>query len=131
MIHIVFLYFLKITQQILNQYLNIYKTNSSSNISDLLHLTYNFVVLSSNLPYFTLLGGMQDYNYVWGGTMEVTFEISCCKFPQRTDLPRYWQENRKGLLHFIGEVHRGKAIPNKNKILFATISFRKLYEKLL
>lgn len=66
------------------------------------------LVFSSNINYYVFLGGMQDYNYVWGGTMEVTFEISCCKFPQRTDLPRYWQENRKGLLHFIGEVHRGK-----------------------
>ncbi|XP_035210647.1 carboxypeptidase M-like isoform X1 [Stegodyphus dumicola] len=62
---------------------------------------------TNGAAWYPLTGGMQDYNYVWGGTMEVTFEISCCKFPRSTEIPRYWQENRKGLLHFLGEVHKG------------------------
>lgn len=40
------------------------------------------------------IGGMQDYNYVWHGCMEITLEISCCKYPPASDLPRYWEENR-------------------------------------
>lgn len=62
---------------------------------------------TNGAAWYPLTGGMQDYNYVWGGTMEVTFEISCCKFPLRTELLRYWNENKKGLLHFLGEVHKG------------------------
>ncbi|XP_021002505.2 carboxypeptidase D isoform X1 [Parasteatoda tepidariorum] len=62
---------------------------------------------TNGAAWYPLTGGMQDYNYVYGGTMEVTFEISCCKFPMKTELPRYWRENKKALLHFLGEVHKG------------------------
>lgn len=50
---------------------------------------------------------MQDYNYIWEGCMEVTFEISCCKFPLRRELPRFWEDNKQSLLAYLGEAHKG------------------------
>ena len=50
---------------------------------------------------------MQDYNYIWHGCMEVTLELSCCKYPQAVELPKFWDDNRLSLLHFIGEAHKG------------------------
>lgn len=50
---------------------------------------------------------MQDYNYVWGGCFEITLELSCCKYPYKNELARYWQDNKKALLTYLGEVHRG------------------------
>lgn len=38
---------------------------------------------------------MQDYNYLWHGCMEVTLEISCCKYPPAHELPKYWQDNKQ------------------------------------
>lgn len=37
---------------------------------------------------------MQDFNYVWYGCMEVTIEMSCCKYPPRAQLPKFWEQNR-------------------------------------
>ena len=50
---------------------------------------------------------MQDYNYIWHGCMEVTLELSCCKFPPASELQQFWEDNRKSLLTFLGEAHRG------------------------
>ena len=50
---------------------------------------------------------MQDYNYIWHGCMEVTLELSCCKYPPANELPQFWDDNRRSLLQFLGEAHRG------------------------
>ena len=39
--------------------------------------------------------------------MEITLELSCCKFPPASELPKFWEDNRQSLLQFIGEAHRG------------------------
>lgn len=55
----------------------------------------------------SLIGGMQDYNYVHGSCMEITLELSCCKYPPRNQLPEFWRKNRKALLAYLNEVHQG------------------------
>lgn len=50
---------------------------------------------------------MQDYNYVYGSCMEITLELSCCKYPPRSELPEFWRQNKGALLAYINEVHRG------------------------
>lgn len=42
--------------------------------------------------------GMQDYNYFQHGCMELTIEISCCKFPAASELPQLWEENKKVII---------------------------------
>ncbi|XP_028306173.1 carboxypeptidase M [Gouania willdenowi] len=63
--------------------------------------------VTNGYQWYPLSGGMQDYNYVWAQCLEVTLEISCCKFPPRRELPGLWTENRKSLLTFIQQVHLG------------------------
>ncbi len=53
---------------------------------------------------------MQDYNYINVGCLEITLEIACCKYPKEETLEAYWMENRKPLLEYIKQVHRGKCI---------------------
>ena len=62
---------------------------------------------TNGAAWYPLTGGMQDYNYIWHGAMEVTLELSCCKFPPSTELPQFWDDNRNSLLQFMGEAHRG------------------------
>lgn len=50
---------------------------------------------------------MQDFNYVWYGCMEVTLEVSCCKYPPAHELKKYWDDNQLSLIKFLAEAHRG------------------------
>lgn len=59
------------------------------------------------LIYLQISGGMSDYNYAFHGCYELTLEISCCKFPHPTELPMLWEENKKSLVEFIKEAHKG------------------------
>ncbi|XP_077291470.1 carboxypeptidase D isoform X2 [Arctopsyche grandis] len=63
--------------------------------------------ITNGAAWYPLTGGMQDYNYVWYGCMEVTLELSCCKFPPAHELPKYWQDNKMSLIKFLAEAHRG------------------------
>ncbi|XP_048519633.1 carboxypeptidase M isoform X2 [Dendroctonus ponderosae] len=63
--------------------------------------------ITNGAEWYPLTGGMQDYNYVWYGCMEVTLEVSCCKYPPAYELPKYWEDNKMALIKFIAEAHRG------------------------
>lgn len=63
--------------------------------------------ITNGYQWYPLAGGMQDYNYVWAQCLEVTLELSCCKFPPVQQLPALWDENRQALLAFIQQVHLG------------------------
>lgn len=63
--------------------------------------------ITNGAAWYPLTGGMQDYNYVWFGCMEVTLEVSCCKFPPAHELRKYWEDNQLSLVKFLAEAHRG------------------------
>ncbi|XP_040886238.1 carboxypeptidase M [Toxotes jaculatrix] len=63
--------------------------------------------ITNGYQWYPLAGGMQDYNYVWAQCLELTLEVSCCKFPPANELPALWTENKKALLAFIQQVHLG------------------------
>lgn len=63
--------------------------------------------ITNGAEWYPLTGGMQDFNYVWYGCMEVTLEVSCCKYPPPSELPKYWEDNRMSLIKFLAEAHRG------------------------
>uniref|UniRef100_A0A146ZP65 Carboxypeptidase M n=1 Tax=Fundulus heteroclitus TaxID=8078 RepID=A0A146ZP65_FUNHE len=63
--------------------------------------------ITNGYHWYPLEGGMQDYNYVWAQCLELTLELSCCKFPQPNELPALWMDNKKALLAYIQQIHLG------------------------
>uniref|UniRef100_A0A3Q0RY18 Carboxypeptidase M n=1 Tax=Amphilophus citrinellus TaxID=61819 RepID=A0A3Q0RY18_AMPCI len=63
--------------------------------------------ITNGFQWYRLEGGMQDYNYVWGQCLEITLELSCCKYPPAQELPSLWSNNKNALLAYIQQVHLG------------------------
>jgi len=65
--------------------------------------------ITNGVQWYSLYGGMQDWNYLWTGDQEITLELSYRKFPAARDLPGYWKANKKALFNLM-EMVRGPSI---------------------
>lgn len=63
--------------------------------------------ITNGAKWYSLYGGMQDWNYLHTNCFEITLELGCRKYPYAKDMPKYWQDNKRSLLKFIMESHRG------------------------
>lgn len=57
--------------------------------------------ITNGAAWYSFIGGMQDYNYAFKGCMEVTLEISCCKYPDVSMLEGLWNLNKEVRLKII------------------------------
>ncbi|XP_074039541.1 carboxypeptidase D svr [Leptinotarsa decemlineata] len=63
--------------------------------------------ITNGAKWYVVTGGMQDWNYLVAGCMELTLEIGCYKYPMAKDLPEYWLDNKEALITYMEQVHKG------------------------
>ncbi|KAK9814699.1 hypothetical protein WJX72_010093 [[Myrmecia] bisecta] len=56
--------------------------------------------ITNGAAWYPVFGGMQDWNYLAGGCLELTLELSEDKWPAEERLPQLWQDNLPALLAF-------------------------------
>ena len=58
--------------------------------------------ITNGAKWYKVQGGMQDFNYVFSNAMEITVEVSCCKYPLATpDLQEQWVANKDSLVTYL------------------------------
>jgi len=63
--------------------------------------------VTNGAQWYPVSGGMQDFNYLYGGTMEITVEVSCCKFPDKSKLFGEWFNNDGAFLSYLEQAQTG------------------------
>ena len=57
--------------------------------------------------WYEVIGGMQDFNYARSNAFEITFELSCCKYPNASTMPEHWRLNKEPLIKYLEQAHIG------------------------
>jgi hypothetical protein len=62
---------------------------------------YFYHGITNGAAWYAISGGMQDWNYHYMGSNEVTLELSDTKIPPASQLPTYWDQNRESMLAYM------------------------------
>lgn len=47
---------------------------------------------------------MADFNYAFSNCLETTLELSCCKYPNASQLVQEWNDNWRSLIGYMEQV---------------------------
>jgi len=62
--------------------------------------------------WYSVRGGMQDFNYLSSNDFEITLELGCRKYTDEQSLEKEWNNNKDALINFIWQVTGISALCN-------------------
>jgi carboxypeptidase D len=63
--------------------------------------------ITNGAGWYVLFGGMQDFNYIHHGCLEITLEVSVNKWPAGSELTNFYNQNKDSMFNYLRLVHNG------------------------
>ncbi len=86
--------------------------------------------ITNGAQWYVLRGGMQDWSYLWHNDMQVTIELSDAKWPQYSQIPQFYKENRESMLKYIELIHQGAGLRLSDRLASGKVTVLKGSENL-
>ncbi|XP_037531993.1 carboxypeptidase Z-like [Nematolebias whitei] len=97
----------KVFKLLAGTYANAHRTMSSKEAHCGSSRANNQKGIINGAQWYSITGGMQDFNYLHTNCFEVTVELGCEKFPPEDELFPVWNDNQEALIAFMEAAHRG------------------------
>ena len=65
--------------------------------------------ITNGAEWYSVVGSMQDYNYLVSNAFDVTLELSCTKDVSASELREEWKNNKEAMLKYMEATHMGVA----------------------
>lgn len=82
--------------------------------------------VTNGADWYKVVGGMQDWSYVWHNDLQVTIELSNKKWPSYREIPAFYDDNKESMTVFAKAIHQGAGFSFSDKSVEGRVSISKL-----
>lgn len=84
--------------------------------------------VTNGADWYRVVGGMQDWSYVFHNDLQVTIELSEMKWPRYSDIAGFYKDNKDSMFVFSKLIHQGAGFKIKNSSTDGRVEVSRILE---